>query len=290
MITVSNLFAKYNKNKYVLNDVSLKIPYGVYGLIGENGAGKTTLLKILATAQNFYKGSIEVFGKDIKKDVSNIRMSLGYLPQKFDFFGNLTVYEVLKYFYEIKSIDKQNKETKINEIIECVNLGDKIHTKFKNLSGGMKQRVGIAQAIIGNPKIIILDEPTVGLDPSERIRFRNILNTISEDKIIIISTHIISDIAMICDNLAIMRNSKVLYQGNSNELTNSLEGKIFHTMLDKSSNINEIEYGKIISLEKIKGQIALKFIPKNIEIKKEWKSITPTLEDAYFYKINESGE
>ena len=178
-IKITNLSKKYLTSKIkCLNDINVSINEGVYGLLGENGAGKTSLLKTIATILPIQTGNIQVNGKNYNDSIQEIRNIIGYLPQKFEFFNNLTVYETLDYILSLKKIkdNAKNRRKEIHEIIEKINLQEKINSKINNLSGGMKQRLAIAQALIGDSKLIILDEPTVGLDPGERLRFRNLIN------------------------------------------------------------------------------------------------------------------
>jgi ABC-type multidrug transport system ATPase subunit len=284
-IEVKNLSKKYliNKNKS-LDNVNLSIPKGVFGLIGENGAGKTTLLKSLATLLPISEGSVTIFNYNLPKEGNEVRSILGYLPQKLDLFDNLTVFEMLDYIALLKNIlDKDERKRQIIALLNQFNLDNKINSKIKHLSGGMKQRLGIAQCLLGNPKLIILDEPTVGLDPNERLRFRNIINEIAQDKIVIISTHIISDISMMCENVAIMNKGHVIYCGSSYDLTEKVKDKVYVDEIDSSSTVNNSLYEKIISITRKKSKLEVRFISEEIEARDKYHLTEPTLEDAYFY-------
>lgn len=285
MIEIKNLTFKYKNNtKNIINDISLEINSGVYGLVGENGAGKTTLLKIIATLLPFSKGKLEINGLDVKEDLSNVRSQIGYVPQKFEFFEMLSLYEFLYYI----GLNKKMSDKDINESIEYwirkFNLEDKKCEKMKSLSGGMKQRVAIIQALIGDPKILILDEPTVGLDPIERLRFKNIINEIKNNKTIIISTHIISDVSALCDKIGVMVGGNMLYSGSIEKFIGQAEGKISIMTINQHEDIPEEIMNKVISMKRFEDKIYIKFIGNsNAE-----SQVIPDLEDAYFFKIKES--
>lgn len=285
-ITITDLSKKYYKNnKNAIDNINAVIPNGFFGLLGENGAGKSSLLKILATVAPMQQGTIrfnEIEDYDIVEDIGEIRNMLGYLPQKFDFFEKLTVYEMLDYVGMLKGIEKR-KET-ILDLLEEFNLSDKVNCKICRLSGGMKQRVAIAQALMGNPKYIILDEPTVGLDPTERLRFRNIISKRSDCNIII-STHIISDISLLCDNIGIMKAGKLVYCGSVDSLLEKVEGKVYVGTVEAGKGIDLEKYGKIISILRKKNLMELRFI-SNEDLKGKYETAIPTLEDAYFYITN----
>jgi len=294
-IKISNLSKKYLANKIkCLDNINVSINEGVYGLLGENGAGKTSLLKTIATILPIQKGNIQVDGKNYNDSIQEIRNIIGYLPQKFEFFNNLTVYETLDYILSLKKIsdNPQNRRKEIYEIIEKINLQEKINSKINNLSGGMKQRLAIAQALIGDSKLIILDEPTVGLDPGERLRFRNLINEYEKNRIIIISTHIISDISILCENIGIMKKGKLIYNGLITDLLEKIEGKVF---IDEISDINDMNkkiYKNLISVTRKKNKLELRFFLEylNKNENKRLIEVAPTLEDAYFYLMNYNGD
>jgi len=294
-IKITNLSKKYLTSKIkCLNDINVSINEGVYGLLGENGAGKTSLLKTIATILPIQTGNIQVNGKNYNDSIQEIRNIIGYLPQKFEFFNNLTVYETLDYILSLKKIkdNAKNRRKEIYEIIEKINLQEKINSKINNLSGGMKQRLAIAQALIGDSKLIILDEPTVGLDPGERLRFRNLINEYEKNRIIIISTHIISDISILCENIGIMKKGKLIYNGLITDLLEKIEGKVF---IDEISDINDMNkkiYKNLISVTRKKNKLELRFFWEylNKNENKRLIEVAPTLEDAYFYLMNYNGD
>ncbi len=288
-IQIKNLSKKYENNKFKsLDNVNLKISNGIFGLIGENGAGKTTLLKTLATQLKVESGEVNVFEYELPKDTQKVRSILGYLPQDIDFFNHLTVFEMLDYIGLLKNIkEEEERKKQIDKLLLQFNLSEKRNTQVSSLSGGMKQRLGIAQCLLGDSKLIILDEPTVGLDPIERLRFRNIINEIAKDKIIIVSTHIISDIAMMCENLAIIKKGKILYSGSTDELLEKLGDKVCVDIVDSNIEINDAKYKQIISITRKKGKLEVRFIE---ETNNTYQHVEPTLEDAYFYMANKELE
>lgn len=282
-IEIKNVSKKYLKSKHnSLDNINMSISKGIFGLLGENGAGKTTLLKTLATVLPVQDGVISIGGQDITKNVEKVRKHIGYLPQKFDFFESLTVYEMLDYIALLKNVKAKEREHEITSMIQQFNLQDKKNSKIKTLSGGMKQRLAIAQSLLGDSKLVILDEPTVGLDPNERLRFRNIINLKSNERTIIISTHIISDIAMLCDNVGILKKGKIVYCGSIDNLLELVDGKIYVDKLDIHDEVDIKKYKKIISILRKKTTVEVRFI-LDTSSDSIYKQVTPTLEDAYFY-------
>jgi ABC-2 type transport system ATP-binding protein len=221
-IVVNNLTKKYGKNT-VLNNISVTINEGMYGLLGKNGAGKTTLMRILTTILPYNSGSVEVCGI-LHKNAREIRKIVGYLPQDFSLYPALTVYEALDYCGVLSEIPKSERKTRIAELMEKTNLTDQSRKKVKALSGGMKRRLGIAQAMLNDPKVLIVDEPTVGLDPEERVNFREMLMAYSENRIVILSTHIVEDIEETCSEIGILHNGSLAYNGNINNFKEKMNG------------------------------------------------------------------
>lgn len=217
MIRIENLRKEYGK-KTVLNDVSLHISEGMFGLLGKNGAGKTTLMKIMTTLVNPTSGSCYVDGNPVSEK-KKVRGIIGYIPQEFSLFPNFTCYEMMDYFMLLDNRkDKMKRKEQILKVLDQVNLSDQKHVKIKNLSGGMKRRAGIAQALLTDPKVIVADEPTVGLDPQERMHLRKLLKKLSKERVVVLSTHIISDIEDCCDQLAVLQKGSLLFQGTADEL------------------------------------------------------------------------
>ncbi|GAB6087968.1 ATP-binding cassette domain-containing protein [Alkaliphilus crotonatoxidans] len=272
MLEVINLDKAFKK-KEVLKNVSISLKPGVYGLLGSNGAGKTTLIRCLVKLYHITKGQIKYNGVDVINN-NLFTENVGYLPQKFGLFKELTVYDNLQYFGVLKKIPKGLIETSIKASLEIVNLKDRINDRVSTLSGGMIRRLGIAQAILGEPEIIIFDEPTAGLDPEERLRFKNILSTIKENKIIIISTHIVEDVEACCDGLIIMNEGAILKEGSCGEIISMAEGKVFE--VKEGTHINSschIQKSYLKNGERFLRILSSKSVGD--------KRLEPTIEDGY---------
>ncbi|MCB2361435.1 ATP-binding cassette domain-containing protein [Clostridium estertheticum] len=288
-ISIKNVSMTYKTGKKALNNVSLEVNNPSFiGLLGPNGAGKSTFMKLLVSQIIPTSGEIIVDGNSIQKHEKELRKQLGYLPQSFGLYDELTVYEFLDYMCALKEI-KNNVKDIIGLAIEQANLQEKRNFKIKTLSGGQRQRVGIAQVLLGNPELIILDEPTVGLDPEERIKFRNIFSQTANDKIVLLSTHIIDDIQAICNRIIIINNGTILFDGTSPDLIKAVHGHVGF-IEEKDNEALEKRIGgkyKITSKLFTGNGISCRVIGKEIE-----SSITliePTLEDAYTYVIHNGG-
>ena len=237
-INIEHLNKNYGKQK-VLNDICLHIPVGMYGLLGENGAGKTTLMRILSTLLEPTSGNIRMNGVDIK-DKKNIRKIIGYLPQEFSVYPNMSVYSALDYLGILAELPKNVRRERIHQLLKQVHLEQEKNKRFKNLSGGMKRRFGIAQALLNHPEVLIIDEPTAGLDPEERLRFYNLLSELALDKIILLSTHIVSDIEAACSKVAVLCSGNVIFEGEMEALLQISSGKIYTVSFPQ----NELEFFK----------------------------------------------
>lgn len=217
IIKIVNLNKYYGKEQ-VLNNINLEISGGMFGLLGKNGAGKTTLMKIMASLIEPASGECFIDGISVKEK-KEVRKIIGYIPQEFSLYPDFSCYEILDYFLLLeKKKNQKERQERILEVLEQVNLSKQLHTKMKNLSGGMKRRMGVAQALLSNPKVIIADEPTVGLDPEERVHLRNLFRELAKERVVLLSTHIIGDIEDTCDQIAIMQKGNVLFQGTIEEL------------------------------------------------------------------------
>lgn len=230
-ITIRNMNKFYGK-KQALFDINLTIEQGMFGLLGRNGAGKTTLMKTIAALHKKKSGEVTVCGVPVEK-AKKIRAMTGYLPQDFSMYPNMRTDEALDYLGALSGIPAQERKKRVDLLLEKVNLTEHRRKKVKELSGGMKRRLGIAQALIHNPEVIIVDEPTAGLDPEERIRFRNLLCEIAEDRIVILSTHIVGDIESTCEKIAVMDEGRILWKGTVKELIQNASGHIYTANIEK---------------------------------------------------------
>ena len=228
-ISIRSLNKVYPNGNHALKDINMEIPTGMFGLLGPNGAGKSTLMRILVALMESSSGEVDIFGYNLQKERKEVRGILGYLPQDFRFFAKYKTHEFLDYAARLSGMSNGNKRKKVvNEMLESVGLFDVRERYASKLSGGMKRRLGIAQALIHNPKLIIVDEPTTGLDPEERIRFRNLLANISEqDVTIILSTHIVGDISSSCNSMALMNEGEIAFFGSPEDLRKEAEGKVW---------------------------------------------------------------
>lgn len=262
-----------------VDDITLTMSNGVYGLLGVNGAGKTTLMRMLCTLIKPTSGSILCDGKDIFALDGEYRRILGYLPQEFGFYKEFTVSEIMEYICIMRDFDKKT----IGETLEKVNLYNERKKKYKELSGGMKRRVGLAQAILGNPPVLIVDEPTVGVDPEERIKIRKLLNEYAEKNTVLFSTHIIEDIEYICDKLAILDNGKLLYSGSIEDLLKSVQGKIYEARFNTKDELHKFEESHtVISFKRDDTQVRAIVICEN-DAEPSSIPYKPTLEEVFVY-------
>lgn len=232
-LILKNLTKEY-QDFIAVDHVTYTMHNGVYGLLGVNGAGKTTLMRMLCTLIHPTSGSITYDGKDIFKMEGEYRKLLGYLPQDFGFYPDFSVQDYLMYIASIKGLKPALARKRTKELVDKVGLTKVVNRKMKKLSGGMKRRAGIAQAMLNNPKILILDEPTAGLDPNERIRFRNLISELSEERLVLLSTHIVSDIEYIANEIILMKDGKIEYSGTSGDLVTSMSEKVWILMVEKS--------------------------------------------------------
>lgn len=235
MIEIKQLTKTYRGNVHALNGVDLTIGTGMFGLVGPNGAGKTTLMRILAGLLRASSGSAIVFGNDLSSSAGRqaAKANLGYLPQDLGLYPNLNAYEFLDYMAILKGVtDKAERQRQIADLLEKVRLTDSASRRLKTYSGGMKRRIGIAQALLGDPKLLIVDEPTAGLDPEERVRFRNLLSDMSAERTIILSTHIVEDISQSCNDLAVLKAGRVVYRGSPADLIERARGHVWAITTD----------------------------------------------------------
>ena len=284
-IKIEGLQKRYRKFQ-ALKNINLHTETGLFGLLGPNGAGKSTLMKILSTILPFDEGKITIYDYDLVKEGDKVRQLLGYLPQHFNVPTQFTGREFLHYVASMKGVtDQQERDLQVEKLLEEVNLVQQANKKIKGYSGGMKRRLGIAQALLGNPKLIILDEPTAGLDPSERIRFRNLIEKLSKDHSIILSTHIISDIESSCENVAVIFQGEVLFQGSTEELAEKAVKVVWELSVPFSEYDQVEKEYVIISSRKEKDRVVFRIISKE-KPQGEVSPVQPTIEDGYMAVIN----
>lgn len=284
-IVIRNLSKNYGK-KTALENVSVTIHSGMYGLLGRNGAGKTSLMRILATLSEASSGEISMNGIPIK-ETGKIREIVGYLPQDFSFYRSMSVYGAMDYLGLLSEIPDKIRRERILALLEQVNLKEDMRMKVKALSGGMKRRLGIAQALLHNPQILIVDEPTAGLDPEERIRFRNLLSEFAEDRIVILSTHISSDVESCCENIGVLNNGKMIWNGSTEELVGQAEGKVYLISAAKKQDKQIKEKYAVLNI--ISSQSGTQYrVLSDEEPEEKYMLQTPTLEDGYMYLLSQT--
>lgn len=285
-IKIENLNQFYGK-KQALKDVSLTIETGMFGLLGRNGAGKTTLMKVLSTLLPKSEGKITVCERPVEQ-AKEVRKITGYLPQEFSMYPNMSVYEAMDYLGVLSGLQKAQRRQRIPELLERVNLQGGQKKKVKELSGGMKRRLGIAQAILHDPDVLIVDEPTAGLDPEERVRFRNLLCEIAEDRIVILSTHIVGDVEATCENIAVLDRGEIIYKGTVSELIGQAEGRVYQAEISKGEIEELKKHCTVTSMLTLGNNVMVRFLSKE----KPFASAKPCaagVEDAYMYLMQGRG-
>ncbi len=279
---------KYYGKKHALKNITLTIDQGMFGLLGRNGAGKTTLMKTLAGLHQKKNGSITICGIPVENTME-IRSITGYLPQEFSMYPNMNVYEALDYLGTLSGMTRSERKKRIDILLKKVNLTEHQHKKVKALSGGMKRRLGIAQALLHDPKVLIVDEPTAGLDPEERIRFRNLLTDAAEERIVILSTHIVGDIEASCEDIAIMNDGKILWKGTVSELINNARGNVF-TVNVPQKYLSQIRKNYIVTGMLIQGDYStVRIVSDAVPDLQGINTDEPNCEDAYMYCLYQNG-
>ena len=283
-LAIQNLGKQYKRDFWGLKEFSLVINPGILGLLGPNGAGKSTFMRMLATITKPTEGTISWNGMDIVKSPNSLRVILGYLPQDFGVYPNLTAVEFLEYMAAIKGLDAKSARKRIGELLQVVNLVDAAKRPLGGYSGGMKQRVGIVQALLNDPQLLIVDEPTVGLDPEERVRFRNLLSDLSGERIVILSTHIVSDVEAMATNIALVHKGKLLRASAPEDLLKELENKVWEWTV-ASEDLPALKQKHIVSgtIRKSDGVQVRVVSATQPEI--QAKNMPPNLEDAYLFFI-----
>ncbi len=286
-IVIKNM-DKYYGRKQALFGIDLTIEQGMYGLLGRNGAGKTTLMKVIAALHKKKRGEVTVCGVPVE-EAPKIRSMIGYLPQDFSMYPNMRTDEALDYLGALSGIPSKERRKRVNELLRTVNLIEHRHKKVKQLSGGMKRRLGIAQALIHDPKVLIVDEPTAGLDPEERIRFRNLLCETAEERIVILSTHIVGDIESTCENIAVMDEGRILWKGTVGELLENARGHVYTANIEKQY-MAQIKKEYIVTGMIAQAEYTTVTIVSDAEPDLPNAVLTePDLEGAYMYCLRSNG-
>jgi ABC-type multidrug transport system ATPase subunit len=281
ILKVENVTKKY-KDTFALKNISCELSKGIYGLLGPNGAGKSTLMRILTDVLAPTSGRVTYDSTDISILGENYRDILGYLPQEFGAYKSFTAEKFLLYVGALKGIEGKDAVIKADDLLDLVGLDSVKKKKIKGFSGGMVQRVGIAQALLNDPKIIILDEPTAGLDPNERIRFRNILSGLSKDKIIILSTHIVSDIEYIADEVLLIKEGELIQKKTPEKLLSEMNGKVWTMILDEEEYLRNKDNFKLVNTHHQQKRVEIRLVSEN-KPHENAVSVLPRMEDIYVY-------
>jgi ABC-2 type transport system ATP-binding protein len=282
-LEITNLTKQYNAQKTALSNYSITINKGILGLLGPNGAGKSTLMKLIATISKPTQGTLFLDGTNIVQHPDAIRRVLGYLPQDFGVYPNLNAYEFLEYIAAMKGVGGTGLRKRIDVLLEGVNLTADAKRPIGTYSGGMKQRIGIAQALLNDPKVLIFDEPTVGLDPEERMRFRQLIADLAQDCIIILSSHIVSDIETIADEVAIMQGGRLITKGYQQDIIKQADGQIFEIFLENNALTEFKSRYKVIDTSRQNDRIKTRYISNNAHAAPSSTAVKATLEDAYLF-------
>jgi len=284
-LSISNLSKTYANGVEALKNISLTIPAGMFGLLGPNGAGKSTLMRTLATLQEADSGSVFLGELDVLDEKDAVRRMLGYLPQDFGLYPKVSPYELLDHFAVLKGLsDKRRRKEVVLGLLHQTNLYDVRNKQLGGFSGGMRQRFGIAQALLGDPKLIIVDEPTAGLDPEERVRFHNLLSDIGDDKIVILSTHIVSDVADLCSQMAVINQGQLLLTGEPMQLVAAIQGKIWARFIAKSELPAYGQKHSVISTRLLAGRTRI-HVYSDEHPGDGFEPVAGDLEDVYFAAI-----
>jgi ABC-2 type transport system ATP-binding protein len=284
-LTIKSLSKTYSNGVTAIKDVSLILENGMFGLLGPNGAGKSSLMRTIATLQEADEGTVFLDDLDVLKNKTRVRQLLGYLPQEFGVYPKISAERMLDHIARLKGVENTGERKElVGSLLENVNLSKDRKKHLGTYSGGMKQRFGIAQALIGNPKLIIVDEPTAGLDPAERNRFYNLLSQLGEKTIVILSTHIVEDVSTLCSNFAIICQGEVLYSGNPDNAVNELEGKIYSKEISQSELPAFQEKYNVISTQLKTGRLHIRILQETVP-GEGFIQTAPNLEDVYFSNI-----
>lgn len=272
--------SKQYKSKIAVDRISMELSPGVYGLLGANGAGKTTLMRMMCGILNPDAGEITLDGVDVKEEA--YRDKLGYLPQDFGYYPEFSALDFLVYIAALKGIPKKEAKERARELLHFVNLESQEKKKVRTFSGGMKQRLGIAQALLNHPSVIIFDEPTAGLDPKERVKFRNMISRLGSEAIVLLSTHIVSDIEYIADNILMMKDGKMIQSGRQEEIIKAIDGKVWECAVERDRAAGIVERNNGVNMREEGNRSFLRIISDE-KPQAEARMAEPTLEDLYLY-------
>ena len=281
--------SKQYGTKCAVDDVSATLVPGVYGLLGANGAGKTTLMRMICGVLKPTSGAIKLDGKTIEELGEQYYSHLGYMPQDFGFYPDFTAREFMLYMAAVKGLDKHTAITRTEDLLRMVNLNDVADKKIKSYSGGMKQRLGIAQAELNSPSILILDEPTAGLDPKERVRFRNLISDFAKEKIVILSTHIVSDVSYIADTILMMKQGKFLLQESMDTVTDGIKGKVWELLVDERKANEYSRRFSVVNLHHEGDKVRLRIVDEN-KPEDDAIAVNPNLEDLFLHHFGEEAQ
>ncbi|GHO63439.1 ABC transporter ATP-binding protein [Ktedonobacter sp. SOSP1-52] len=279
---IDRLSKQYEKQRWALKNVSLRLDSGIVGLVGPNGSGKTTLLRILATLLTPNCGKVHWKGQDIQKRPQLLRRELGYLPQDFGIYPQLTAREFLTYIGELKGLSGQHLRRRIEAVLEQVNLREDANRRLRTYSGGMVRRIGIAQALLNDPHLLVLDEPTVGLDPAERVHFREIISSLSDERLILLSTHIISDIEVMANEMVLLQQGHLIWSGTTNALLNDATESVWSLTLD-AADYERLRLHYRTSLALRRGRTVEMRLISAVSPHPNAIPVEPTLEEAYLF-------
>ena len=287
-LQLQNLRKQYGA-KCAVNNVSANLVPGVYGLLGANGAGKTTLMRMICGVLKPTSGSISLNGKTMEQLGEEYYTHLGYMPQDFGFYPDFTAREFMLYMAAVKGLNKRQAKKRTEDLLQMVNLSDVADKKVKSYSGAMKQRLGIAQAEMNSPSILILDEPTAGLDPKERVRFRNLISDFAKEKIVILSTHIVSDVSYIADMILMMKRGSFLLQEGMSTVTDSIKGKVWELLVDEKAAAEYSRNFSVVNLHHENNMVRLRII-EEMAPREDAQIVDPSLEDLFLYHFGEETE
>jgi ABC-2 type transport system ATP-binding protein len=287
MLQLSEVSKCYAGGVHALSGINLDIPKGMFGLLGPNGAGKSTLMRTIATLQAPDSGAIRFGSINVLREKTELRKVLGYLPQEFGSYPRVSAYAMLCHLAALKGLHGADQSTAVEQLLVRTNLWEVRKRSVENFSGGMKQRFGIAQALLGNPRLLIVDEPTAGLDPAERRRFQNLLAEISEDVVVILSTHLVDDVAELCPRLAIMGQGRILQQGDSRAMIAELRGKLWTTLVSRDVAAQLRKQHAVLSCRLRSGQMEVRAMAA--EQPASMVPAAPDLEDVYFATLHRHG-